>query len=272
MLELTLPLLAPSPAALPAWAAREPTHRLWDQLSEYAASDTEAALQRLLGSVAAMIDAQNAYWVGSVRIGEAGDPLLGWRPRRICTLRPLPCEGETLGDDRVRPMPASAIDEYAVALARQAGTFRANRYRDLVSPAWFEGDTYRRQSRLGVGDILTVVAPISADAESYYGFLRLRRGESFSDAERDRAAYALRGLTWFHRRVLLAYGLLVANTPLSPAERRVMGLLLTDRSEKLIADELRLSAATLHTYVRRILRKFGVSGRAGLEAVWLGQG
>ena len=50
-----------------------------------------------------------------------------------------------------------------------------------------------------------------------------------------------------------------------------LSLLLTDRSEKLIASEIGVAPSTLHGYVRDILRKFGVSGRNGLIAVWLGR-
>lgn len=51
----------------------------------------------------------------------------------------------------------------------------------------------------------------------------------------------------------------------------MLALLLTDRSEKLIAADLGVSPSTLHTYVRDVLRKFGVSGRTGLLALWLGR-
>ena len=93
----------------------------------------------------------------------------------------------------------------------------------------------------------------------------------FTEADRETALYAMRGLTWFHRQVLLAHGLLVARSPLTPIERRVLAMLLTDQSEKLITSTLGVSPSSLHTYVRDVLRKFGVSGRKGLTALWLGR-
>jgi len=107
-------------------------------------------------------------------------------------------------------------------------------------------------------------------AEGYYGFLRMRPDDPFTAEERDLALYMMRALTWFHRQVMLSHGLLVARTPLSPIERRVLALLLTDRSEKAMAMELGVSHASVHTYVRDVLRKFGVKGRKGLTALWLG--
>ena len=41
-------------------------------------------------------------------------------------------------------------------------------------------------------------------------------------------------------------------------------------SEKEIACDLDLTLATPHTYIAGLFRKFGVSGRAGLTALWLG--
>jgi hypothetical protein len=49
----------------------------------------------------------------------------------------------------------------------------------------------------------------------------------------------------------------------------VLRLLLTDRSEKEIAERLGIGWRTTHDYTVSILRKFGVRGRVGLMASWL---
>ncbi len=252
-------------------ALRERIHSLWDELAAFEAADSDAALRHLLQSVATLLDAQNAYWVGAVRVSEdEGDPLHGWRPRLIQYLHPLPND-EKFTQRRLRELGRGEVDELTAAHARLAGTYRASRMQDLVAPEWFSGEMYQRYVAQGVHDSLIVAAPVSPVAEAYYGFLRMRAGEPFTEDEREIARYALRGLTWFHREVLLAHGLLVARSPLSPTDRRVLGLLLTDRSAKLIAAELGVSPSTLRTYVRDVLRKFGVSGRSGLIALWLGR-
>ena len=71
---------------------------------------------------------------------------------------------------------------------------------------------------------------------------------------------------------MLSYGLLAADTPLTPSERRVLRLLLTDLSEKEVADRLELGVRTTHHHATTIYRKFGVRGRTGLMALWLGEG
>lgn len=249
---------------------QERIHTLWDEVASFGAAETDGALVHLLSSVARMVDAENAYWFCAVRMADwETDPLLGWRPRAIRYLQPLPND-ETYTREAFKSMERGRFDEMQIAQARRHGSYRANRMRDLVTPEWFEGPGYQGYLGRGVRDALTVGVPVSAMAESYYGFLRGRPDHPFTEGERDVAFYAMRGLTWFHRDVLLAHGLLGARSPLSPIERRVLALLLTDQPEKRIAATLGVSQSSLHTYVRDVLRKFGVSGRKGLTALWLG--
>jgi DNA-binding CsgD family transcriptional regulator len=246
-------------------------HNLWDELAAFEAAQTDAALTHLLTQVADMVGAENAYWFGAVRMADStGDPLLGWRPRGIRYLQPLP-QDTSFTRDRIRSLDRGAVDEATVAQARMAGSYRSNRLCDLVSDEWFQSDIYQGYLDRGVHDSLVVGVPVSSMAEGYYGFLRMRPDDPFTEADRDLALYAMRGLTWFHREVLLAHGLLVARTPLTPIERRVLAHLLTEQSEKSIASTLGVSASSLHTYVRDVLKKFGVSGRKGLTALWLGR-
>jgi len=67
------------------------------------------------------------------------------------------------------------------------------------------------------------------------------------------------------------HGLLIAKAPLTPMERRLMSVLLTERVEKEIANELAITLATTHTSITSLFRKFGVSGRSGLTTLWLGR-
>ncbi|WED66189.1 LuxR C-terminal-related transcriptional regulator [Synoicihabitans lomoniglobus] len=261
----------PPPPPLQDPGLIERIHCLWDELAAIEASENESALMHLLRTVAEMIDAQNAYWMEAVQMTRAmADPLCGWRPMVIRYLQPLPMD-ERFTQRRMRAIRSGEIDESTVAQARLAGTFRAHRLRDIVPAAWYKTEFYQSYRDRGIHDSLTVGVPINAMTEGYYGFLRMREGEPFTEKQLQVAHYAMRGLTWFHRQVLLAHGVTVAGTPLTPRERELLALLLTDRPEKLIAEELGVTTATVHTYVRQLLRKLGVSGRNGLISLWLGR-
>src|SRR5688572_18436253 len=110
---------------------RSQVHALWDELAGYEASQSEAALLHLLGSVARMVDAQNAYWVGAVKLPVPdGDPLRGWRPRVIRYLSPPP-EDPSFTKERMRAADRGAVDELWLAHAQRAGSYRAYRFVDV---------------------------------------------------------------------------------------------------------------------------------------------
>lgn len=71
------------------------------------------------------------------------------------------------------------------------------------------------------------------------------------------------------RRPVMERGLAHASAPLALYEKRVLELLLTDASEKQIADRLGLTVSTTHSYITGIFRKFRVRGRAGLMSLWI---
>jgi DNA-binding NarL/FixJ family response regulator len=72
-----------------------------------------------------------------------------------------------------------------------------------------------------------------------------------------------------HRDLMRSQGLIGIEVPLSPREQDVQQLLLTSLSEEEIGLALGLTARTTHQYVVAILRKWKVSGRVGLMAMWL---
>lgn len=247
-------------------------HRLWDDVADLGASRIDEALGRVLEELAALVSAQNACWFGAVRLapGRRPDPIKGWRPRAIRYLHAS--EADTHAYKQVRRQIESGIvDVSTIANVRDAGTFRANRLVDIVPRSWFKSWAYEvAYGRRHVIDAVFVAAPVNRDAESYFVFHRTTRYPRFTRRERDVLAFALSGVKWFHRQVMLGNGLLVAHAPLSAAEQRVLRLLLTPLSEKEITARLGVSRSTAHGYVTSILRKFGVSSRAGLTALWLG--
>jgi DNA-binding CsgD family transcriptional regulator len=78
-------------------------------------------------------------------------------------------------------------------------------------------------------------------------------------------------LRWFYRQQLLSHGLLIADTPLTATERRVLLGLLDGKTEKAVAGILGQSPNTTHVHVKSIYAKFNVRNRAALTALWLGR-
>jgi DNA-binding CsgD family transcriptional regulator len=57
--------------------------------------------------------------------------------------------------------------------------------------------------------------------------------------------------------------------PMSPRVAQTLELLLAGDSEKQIAGKLKISQHTVHDYVKRVYRQFGVGTRAELLALWV---
>jgi DNA-binding CsgD family transcriptional regulator len=252
---------------------RERIHLLWDDLADFDAAQVDHALKYLMQGLCALVDGQNADWIGVVRLADAlrSDPADGWRPPVVRFLHPTDKLVAAVREQS-RRLDLQMINEAAAGVIARAGCFRACRLCDVVQPEWFESDFYRAYYRdCDREDAIYVAFPVNQDAESYFGVFRAVGRPRFSAQERDALAYALRGIKWFHRQLLLSHGLLVAGTPLTQVERLVLQGLLSGQAEKQIAVELGHSYHTTHEYVTAIYRKFAVNNRPALMALWLGQ-
>ncbi|PRE08031.1 MULTISPECIES: helix-turn-helix transcriptional regulator [Pseudomonadota] len=254
-------------------AAQSAIYALWDELADFGAARAQDARNHLLTGLCALVGAQNANWTGAVRMDDVGpgDPVRGWRARVIHFLHP---DRILVGKAREqqRGVERGRVDETVLRQVADSGRFRIHRLAELVGPAWFQGDYYR-DYYLGMNraDALWAGIPINQDAELYVGIFREPGRPPFTDAERDAAGAALRGLRWFHRQQMLAEGVGVASAPLSPAERQVLRGLLQGQTQKQIATVLGHSPHTTREYARRIFRKYGVSDGAQLMSLWLGR-
>lgn len=246
---------------------------LWDDLADIPANLSDKAIDHLLSTLCTLLDAQNANWFAAVRLPSIvhDDPIQGWRPRFIHFLHQPPAINKAL-NEQIEQLETSRVDITTMANVAQAGRYRVNRLADLAPPEWFDGDYYHRYYLdIGFSDTIWAGCPVNEDAEIYIGVFRDLTQPRFTVAERDRLGIALRGLKWFHRQQLLNHGLLVARSPLTAAERKVLLALLSGQSEKQIASSLEQSYSTTHSHIKAIYRKFGVNNRAALMALWLGK-
>lgn len=246
---------------------------LWDGIADIDAASSDAAVDHLLKFLRTELHAQNVSWFACIRMqaSRADDPYRGWRPRAVGYLNPNPRLArrthETLA--RLERGGSDITDIRNIALA---GSWRANRLVDLAEPEWFDSEFYREYYLAhDQADAIWAGCPVNSDAEIYFGIYRSSRSTRFTPAERDHSLAILRGLKWFYRRLLLSYGLGIANASLTETERMVLQGLLAGETEKRIARQLEQSPNTTHVHVKAIYRKFGITNRAALMALWLGR-
>jgi len=255
-------------------ASRQHIHEIWDRLSEFGAQHIDEALEYVLRELVALIGAQHGYWLGSVRLseGDESDPANGWRARAVWYLDSTP-EREARYKQLSRRLDNGEANPSIVANVREAGRFRVNIRSEYIPPEWYESEFYKKfYGKSGIQDVAYVATPLAPDAESWFCFERIGSpGIRYDNEARVLLDYAVRPMRWFHRQLLLHRGVLIADEPFTPSERRVLNALLTDKTEQQIAEELGLTPTTVHTYSTRICRKFNVRRRAGLTALWLGQ-
>ena len=104
----------------------ERIHGLWDELADFGAHETDAALTHALRTTSALIGAQQAFWMATVRLLPDNDPPCGWRIRTLKRLHESDEDrrgneaGEDDHDSGIFQIPVT------VAQARLAGTWRAH--------------------------------------------------------------------------------------------------------------------------------------------------
>jgi DNA-binding CsgD family transcriptional regulator len=255
------------------WEAR--IHDLWDRLADFDATSTEDALRFLMTELKALVNAEDAVWIGVVRMahGKAAerDHQLGWRGRVVVHL-----EWTDLKRDVVAAaMKAQEKDggvPSSIEMAKLAGNFRTLTLRELHDMELFEQTEHYKSCFVpfGITDRMWCVSPVNEDCEVAYIFDRCGDRPHFSSADKKIVAATLRPLKWFHRQTMLAHGVNLGDGRLSPRERSLCSCLLGRQTEKEIASSLGLTFSTTRSYIKALYRKFGVQGRAGLMALWLG--
>lgn len=255
---------------------QEAIFALWKDLAGFSAAQCDAALQHLMRSLCDLLGAHDVVWVGAARVARGRtarrDPLRGWRGLAVRHHTHCP-------DILARSVVATKSQDTSpspttLALVSESGSLRVHRLHDgfVNMNAMRKTASYKVvYGDSGLIDRMYAGIPVNADAESYILIDRYS-GKRFTADDADCVEFLMRGLPWFHRELLLAHGLLLAGAPLSPTERRIVHLLLTERSEGEIAAVMRQSPKTTHKYITEILRRYGVNSRAGLMALWLRRG
>jgi len=251
-------------------AQRNEIHRLWDELSDFNLSQPKAAITHAMARLCEFGGVWNATWAGAIRIDGAGraDPLRGWRVAAGEALHPILLQSD--GKHMAGVMEVwdrGGIDPSFLIPLKNVGAFRTYSLRRDLPADWFDTPFYRKHYGFcDIHDVAFVAFPLNEDCESHFAFYS---HHPIADETFALLTYALRGIKWFHRHMMLSHGLLVAKAPLTGTEQKVLQGLLTGATEKSIARRIGLADSTTHQHVVAIFRKYGVKSRAALMSLWL---
>ncbi len=259
-------------------AEQQAIYKLWDSLSDFDAAGSDRALDLFLKQICRWIGAENAFWIGAIRIQHGAkakrDPMSGWRAGAIHMLDPAYIDKKRQKRS-MRTINSEDNDpgETSRAIARQSGRFRVV---TLSSGQLVNLDSFKKTDhydwhykKMGISDRMWAVFPLNPEAEAYYCFDKYGKRKHFTSRDVTLVAHATRGIKWFHRQLHLSHGLGISEKPLTPTERRVLQELLSGKTEKQIAARLGVTPGSAHQYVTAIYRKFGTRGRTELMGLWL---
>lgn len=250
-------------------------HRIWDRLADHGATRTEEAQLFLMRELKKLVDADDAVWVGVVRLahGEKAkrDHQLGWRGRAVVHLEWTDLKREVVAAAMKAQDREGGVDS-SVEMAKRAGKFRTLTLRELHDMETFVRSEHYRTCFVpfNITDRMWCVFPVNEDCEVAYILDRYGDRPGFAERDKHALSAALRPLKWFHRATMLAHGVMLGDKRLTPRERSLCARLLGSESEKEIAESLGLKISTTRGYIQALYEKLGVQGRAGLMALWLG--
>ncbi|MCK4842448.1 MAG: hypothetical protein KAT04_11320 [Methylococcales bacterium] len=162
------------------------------------------------------------------------------------------------------------VDPMTQHIINSAGQTRTHRIIDIevdLSEHWVKTE-YR--SSLGVGDRMTGVFNLDAEAESYLIVDRALGDEPFSQDNENELYRCLVEFPRVHDWLFLERGLLAEHkNPLSPRHRQLIPMLLAGMSEKDIASEIGRAFGTTHNYISDIYDIYAVKSRAELSSLWI---
>lgn len=227
-------------------------------------ADLAARRRRLLEGICRLVDADVYLWSCAVIDPSLADDVMssqtldgGWKndAQRVDAFRLL-----------VNPQFVAMVNEPLVAAALKMEYVTLDR-REIVSAEQWEavGEPWRRN---GFNESLLNLFPLGPNNFSGTGFHRAAGKPPYTPRERAIVHHALQHVEWFHRQA--------AQDPsagkvlqLSPRERQTLDLLLGGDTKRQIAEKLSLSEHTVGDYTKSIYKRFQVSSRGELQALFV---
>ncbi len=231
---------------------------------------SDEAITHILARVRSLFDASNyvAGFLTRELPHRPDDPLLGWHIQADFAHYYRP-QYRTFEKEWFERVAEPGFDPSAFAHLDGMGRDRAYLFSEVCggkSPLEVgAGHLYRKGE---VGDRLFCICPLTDRLELFMTFDHLPGDPLFTEADRDFAFFLLPSMRIFFVRSALSYGHIKATKPLTARERDTLFGLLRGLSEQEIANELSIAYSSVHHYVVSIYRKFNISSRARLTALW----
>ncbi|CAN5589597.1 hypothetical protein BH09VER1_BH09VER1_40870 [soil metagenome] len=251
-------------------------YEIWNRLAEFEAPRAEEAILYLLGKLKEVTVSDDAVWLGVLRLRHGReaerDHQKGWRTRVVMHLEWTDLKREVVAEAMKAQEQDGGIPS-SIEMAKLAGQFRTLFLRELHDLKIFSASRHYQACFIpfDITDRLWCVFPVNGDCEVAVILDRCGAHPRYGEKDRALVSVIMRGLKWFHQQMLIAHGVTLANHRLTPREKSLLSQLLSDKTEKEIAGHLDLTLATVRSYTKSLYGKFGVRGRAGLMALWLGR-
>ena len=266
-----MPIPSPESELTPPLDVAARISELWDELAGFPAAQFAESRDHLLKTLCDLVAAQQADWIGVVRFRSVSstDPMRGWRPRTVSAHNHLP-DAEMVMQQAFAEMDRGEPDVTTTRNVELAGQYRVLPLKDLATPEWFESPSYSNNYlRIGRKDSIWAGIPVNDEVEVQIGLHRGLDQDQFSASDVEIVSRTVRGLKWVYRLEMLGGGIGIASAPLTPTEGVVLSGVLQGLAEKQIAAANDQSPHTTHDHIKSIYRKYGVSSRTALMALWL---
>jgi DNA-binding CsgD family transcriptional regulator len=168
------------------------------------------------------------------------------------------------GMDRAMPL-AQMLMQRALSELRTPYTIVCS---EDAPAEWFRDEYLPRLTQAGYCDCMVSGWAASPDHAMTLSIVRQPVNPPFSESDRTLLSLMLRAMAPMVDRDVIA-GMEPLSETLSERQREILMFLLAGESEKSIATKLERSHHTVHTYIKKIYHRLGVSSRGELMAMFI---
>lgn len=253
---------------------------LAELLAQHRPSDMHNSVQRLLKFFMQHANVCEAELIGSTkktgsRKIKLAELLNGWHV--LCRHVPdtIFTSEEFINNQKIYfelAMQYGGLDPLTYSAIQGAGKTRTVLRSDIIDDGGWNQHwiTHDYIGTLGFSDRMLAVCTLDDQTEVYFVFSRKLGQPAYTQDDAKTIKQLLPFTQPLCQHLMLQYGALPHHANiLAPNETELVAYLLQGHKEAAIAEALQRSRSSVHTAITRLFRKYHVSGRAELTALWL---